>query len=198
MEFKINIHEQEINVLFIKNRRLKHSYMKILDENTIRVKGNLFFTKNDAKEFIHSKSEWIVKHISRLKNKKIDSNEFYYLGEKCVLENFDEKISDIDEFYRKKAKEIIPNIVEQYSHEMQLFPNSLKFRKNKSRWGSCSFSNNINLNIYLMKLPLVAIEYVVIHELAHIKQKNHSKQFWNLVLKYCPDYKNCEKMIKNY
>jgi len=198
LEFKINIHEQEINVLFIKNRRLKHSYMKILDENTIRVKGNLFFTKNDAKEFIHSKSEWIVKHISRLKNKKIDSNEFYYLGEKCVLENFDEKISDIDEFYRKKAKEIIPNIVEQYSHEMQLFPNSLKFRKNKSRWGSCSFSNNINLNIYLMKLPLVAIEYVVIHELAHIKQKNHSKQFWNLVLKYCPDYKNCEKMIKNY
>ena len=198
MEFKIYIGNEEINVLFVKNQKLKHSYMKIIDEKNIRIKGNYHFTTNDAKEFIHSKSLWIQKHISRIKNKKITQDEFYYLGKKYTFETFDEPITNLDEFYRKKSKEIIPQIVDNYSDKMQLFPNSLKFRKNKSRWGSCSHLNNINLNIYLMKLPLLAIEYVVIHELAHIKHKNHSKIFWNLVQNYMPEYKNVEKMIKSY
>ena len=198
MEFKINLNDEQINVLFIKKARLKHSYMKILDEKNIRIKGNLFFTKNDAKEFIYSKSEWIQKHISRLKNKKISSNEFYYLGKKCILGNFEEKIDDLDEFYRKKAKETIPKIIDIYSQQMGLFPKSLKFRKNRSRWGSCSRTNNINLNILLMKLPLEAIEYVVVHELAHIKHKNHSRRFWNLVEEIMPNYKSIEKIIKTY
>lgn len=198
MEFKIYVNDEEVNVLFVKNRRLKHSYMKILDEKNIRIKGNLFFTKNDAKEFIDSKSLWIEKQITRLKNKKMTNDEFYYLGEKQTLETFNEEIKDLDEFYRTKSKEIIPKIVDIYSEEMQLYPKSLKFRKNKSRWGSCSFSNNINLNILLMKLPLEAIEYIVVHELAHIKHKNHSKNFWDLVLKHKPHYKSIEKIIKNY
>ena len=198
MEFTIYINDEEVNVLFVKNRRLKHSYMKILDEKNIRIKGNLFFTKNDAKEFIQSKSLWIEKQITRLKNKKMTNDEFYYLGEKYTLETFGEEIKDLDEFYRTKSKEIIPKIIDIYSEEMQLYPKSLKFRKNKSRWGSCSFSNNINLNILLMKLPLEAIEYIVVHELAHIKHKNHSKNFWDLVLKHKPNYKSIEKIIKNY
>ena len=198
MEFKISFNDEEINIIFLKKARLKHSYMKILDEKNIRIKGNLFFTKNDAKEFIYSKSEWIQKHITRLKKKKISSNEFYYLGEKYTLETFDEEIKDLDEFYRTKSKEIIPKIVDIYSLQMQLYPKSLKFRKNKSRWGSCSTSNNINLNILLMKLPIEAIEYVVIHELAHIQHKNHSRRFWDLVLKHKPNYKSIEKIIKNY
>ncbi len=198
MEFKILINNEEINVLFIKNRRLKNSYMKILDDKNIRIKGNLFFTQNDAKEFIYSKSAWIQKHITKLKNKKLFENEFFYMGEKYTFETFNEKIENIDDFYREKSQESIPKIVEEFSHKMQLYPKSIKFRKNKSRWGSCSFSNNINLNIYLMKLPLEVIKYVVVHELAHIKHKNHSKNFWDLVSLHMPHYKSCEKMIKCY
>jgi len=198
MEFKIAIGDDEINVLFEKKARLKHSYMKILDENNIKIKGNFFFTKNDAKEFIHSKSQWIQKHITHLKSKKLSENEFFYMGKKYIREDFEETFVNLDEFYRQKAQELIPSIVDKYAEQMQLYPQSLKFRKNKSRWGSCSFSNNINLNIYLMKLPLEAIEYVVVHELAHIKHKNHSRAFWNLVGYYLPQYKRIEKLIKNY
>ena len=198
MQFNILLNNEEINVEFIKNRRIKHSYLKILDEKNLRVKGNYFFTVNDAKEFIYSKSSWIQKHITHIKNKKISQDEFYYLGKKETFENFDKNIDNIDEFYRNNAKEIIPSIVEKYSQLMNLHPSSLKFRKNKSRWGSCSFSNNINLNIYLMKLPLEAIEYVVVHELAHIKNKNHSKNFWDLVEQFKPDYKTTEKILKMY
>lgn len=202
MQFNIFLNNEEINVEFVKNRRIKHSYLKIIDEKNLRVKGNYFFTQNDAKEFIYSKSGWIQKHILAMKNKKIAANEFFYLGKKYTFDSFDEimgqKIEDLDEFYQKKAKNIIPNIVEEFSHEMQLFPSSLKFRKNKSRWGSCSFKNSINLNIYMMKLPYEAIEYIVVHELAHIKHKNHSRHFWDLVEQYNPDYKNVEKLLKKY
>jgi len=198
LEFKICLANNEINVLFEKKIKLKHAYMKIIDEKNIRIKGNLLFTKNDAKKFIDSKSQWIEKHITRLKSKKIDQDEFFYLGKKFHKNTYSEKILDIDEFYRKKAKEIIPSIVDECAEQMKLYPNSVKFRKNKSRWGSCSFSNNINLNIYLMKLPLEAITYVVVHELAHIKHKNHSRYFWDLVATYLPEYKKIEKIIKTY
>ena len=172
MQFKIAIGDNEINVLFEKKARLKHSYIKILDEKNIKIKGNFFFTKNDAKKFIHSKSQWIEKHITHLKSKKLSEDEFFYMGEKYIRRDFKEKFISLDEFYRQKAQELIPSIVKQYSEQMQLYPQSLKFRKNKSRWGSCSYTNNININIYLMKLPLEAIEYVVVHELEHIKHKN--------------------------
>jgi len=198
MEFIVKLGAHDVNVLFEKKARLKHSYMKILDEKNIKIKGNFFFTKNDAKDFIQSKSQWIQKHITHLKSKKLSENEFFYMGKKYIREDFEETFVNLDEFYRQKAHELIPSIVEKYAEQMQLYPQSLKFRKNKSRWGSCSFSNNINLNIYLMKLPLEAIEYVVVHELAHIKHKNHSRAFWSLVAYYLPQYKRAEKLMKNY
>ncbi len=198
MEFIVKLGAHDVNVLFEKKARLKHSYMKILDEKNIKIKGNFFFTKNDAKDFIQSKSQWIQKHITHLKSKKLSENEFFYMGKKYIREDFEETFVSLDEFYRQKAHELIPSIVEKYAEQMQLYPQSLKFRKNKSRWGSCSFSNNINLNIYLMKLPLEAIEYVVVHELAHIKHKNHSRAFWSLVAYYLPQYKRAEKLMKNY
>lgn len=202
VQFNIYLNNEEINVEFIKSRKIKHNYLKIIDEKNLRVKGNCFFTQNDAKAFIYSKSGWIEKHIKQIKSKKISSNEFFYLGNKYTHKSFEEimgkSIENLDEFYKDKANKIIPNIVSEYSDIMQLYPNSLKFRKNKSRWGSCSFKNSINLNIYMMKLPYEAIEYIVVHELAHIKHKNHSKVFWDLVEKYNPDYKKIEKILKKY
>jgi len=69
---------------------------------------------------------------------------------------------------------------------------------NKTRWGSCSAKNTISLNYYLAKLPESLIEYVVVHELAHIKEKNHSAKFWNLVEKYLPDVKKRRKLLREY
>ena len=81
---------------------------------------------------------------------------------------------------------------------MSLYPSNLKFRNNKGRWGSCSYKNSISLNINLMKFPLSVIEYVIIHELAHIKHKNHSKFFWDLVEVFCPKYKDEEVLLKSF
>lgn len=124
----------------------------------------------------------------------MDENEFYFLGVKH--KNLDNR--NLDFFYKNEAKKIIPPIVEKFSNIMQLFPTSIKFRKNKRTWGSCNYKDDLNFNILLVKFPFEVIEYVVIHELAHIKHKNHSKFFWSLVYKYCPDYKKREKLLKSF
>ena len=104
----------------------------------------------------------------------------------------------IDRFYKEKAVEKIMPLVDKWSSRMDLIPGRVTFRKARKRWGSCSYKNSISLNYHLMKLPTPCIEYVIIHELAHIRHKNHSAEFWALVAKYMPRYKEVEKQIKEY
>ena len=112
------------------------------------------------------------------------------------MEDF--RIKNLDLFYKKEIQKILPTRVEEFSKKMQLFSTSISFRKNKRTWGSCNFKNGLNFNILLMKFPIEVMDYVIVHELAHIKHKNHSKDFWNLVAVYCPNYKEIEKLFKNF
>jgi predicted metal-dependent hydrolase len=81
---------------------------------------------------------------------------------------------------------------------MNLSPEHISYRKAKKRWGSCSPENRISFNFHLVKMPTDLIEYVVVHELSHIKYKNHSKEFWDLVGKFMNDYIEREVKIKKY
>ena len=92
----------------------------------------------------------------------------------------------------------MPQIVQEYANKMQLFPNKITFRKTKRQWGSCSATNNISLNTMLAKLPINVVKYVIVHELAHIRHKNHQKEFWALVGKYMPKYKQLQNELKTY
>jgi hypothetical protein len=104
----------------------------------------------------------------------------------------------LDRFYKQQALEIVPQLVEYYSQQMQLFPSKVSFRKAKTRWGSCSNKNSISLNYRMMKLPLDIIKYIIVHELAHIEHKDHQKKFWNLVATIMPSYKEYEAQLKTY
>jgi len=200
LEFDVFIGNNSVKVEFTQSRKLKHCYLKIIDENRLKVRANHYFGLSDAKEFINNKKNWILKQFDRIKaNKsKLKDNEFLFLGNICSLNDFKLEKESLNYFYKEKAKEFIPPIVEIFSHQMNLYPSQLKFRKNKSRWGSCSFNNTINLNIYLMRLPSKLIEYVIVHELAHIRHKNHQKNFWVLVEQFIPDFKEREKELKSF
>ena len=79
------------------------------------------------------------------------------------------------------------------------FPINRVFIKNqKTRWGSCSSKNNINLNIQLYRLPNELVDYVIFHELVHIYVKNHSLEFWKMLIKYVPDARFLDKELKEY
>ncbi|MFA7083953.1 MAG: SprT family zinc-dependent metalloprotease [Arcobacteraceae bacterium] len=177
---------------------MKRCYIRILDASTVQIKSHWYYTLEDAKALVEQKKPWLEKHIIQLQAKQLKNSEFYFLGTVCLFEDFDIDEQMIDAFYKKKAQEILPVIVEKYAQKMNLFPTALKFRKTKSRWGSCSFTNIINLSTNLMKLPFSCVDYIVIHELAHIKHKNHSKVFWDFVEEYCPNYKEEEKKIKYF
>jgi len=107
-------------------------------------------------------------------------------------------LRQIDTFYKKEAERTIPQIVEQHAKRMGLSPLAVRFRKTKRQWGSCSAKNVISLNTMLMKLPIRLIDYVVVHELAHIAHKHHQKSFWTLVGQHMPDYKTRIKELHTY
>ena len=196
MSFQIEINQRLVTVKLEKRRNIKHVYLRVLNPNLIQIKTNIYYTLYDAKDLIEKKMTWIENSIIRLEEKSINEDEFLYLGVRKRLEDF--KIKNLDTFYKKEIIKYLPDLVDIYSKKMNLIPTSLKYRKNKRTWGSCNYKNGLNFNILLMKFPIELMEYVVIHELAHIKHKNHSKKFWDLVKEFCPDYKQREKIFKNF
>lgn len=97
---------------------------------------------------------------------------------------------------RARAKEELPPLVEQYARLMKLTPTGVKITRAKTRYGSCSPKNSLCFSCLLMRCPLPAIEYVVVHELAHIRHKNHGAAFYALVGSILPDYKQRRKLLK--
>lgn len=110
-----------------------------------------------------------------------------------------EAISEaIDIFYLEKAHEKIKKLVFKWSDKMELFPAHIDFKLSNSKWGSCNHKNQITFNPELMKLSPSLIEYAVVHELAHIAYKNHSKEFWGVIKKYLSSYQHCEEQLKAF
>lgn len=196
MSFQIEINQKLVTVKLEKRKNIKHVYLRVLNPTLIQIKTNIYYTLYDAKDLIQKKISWIENSISKLEEKSIDDDEFLYLGERKKIADF--KIKNIDSFYKKEILKYLPDLVQEYSIKMNLIPTSISYRKNKRTWGSCNYKNGLNFNILLMKFPIELMEYVVIHELAHIEHKNHSKEFWNLVKEFCPDYKQREKLFKNF
>ena len=196
MSFQIEINNKIVTVKLENKKNIKHCYLRILNSDLIQIRANIYFTIYDAKELINKKKDWIESSILKMKKKLINDDEFLFLGEVKKLDEY--KIKNIDIFYKNEIKKILPLKVKEYSEKMNLFPTSISYRKNKRTWGSCNHKNGLNFNILLMKFPIEVMEYVIVHELSHIKHKNHSKDFWNLVAVYCPNYKEVEKLFKNF
>ena len=194
MEFQYKLDSLVVTVNLINKKSIKHCYLKVVNYDEIQIKANSYFTVLDAKDLLQRKKQWLIKGLNQVKLNKLDEDSFLYFGKIQKLNDY--KITNLDSFYRKKIEETIPPLVEKYSKLMKLYPTSIKYRKNKRTWGSCNYKNGLNFNTQLCKFPIEIAEYVVVHELAHIKYKNHSKKFWDLVEDYCPDYKKRETLFK--
>jgi len=103
----------------------------------------------------------------------------------------------IEQFYKKKAEEVIHDRLQHFNEYYGFKYNRVTLRKQKSRWGSCSDRKNLNFNWKLIMAPIEIIDYVVVHEMCHLKQMNHSSKFWNLVAEKMPDYKELRKWLKD-
>jgi len=162
---------ENYNLKVIVNKRLKHSYISIDREKNILVK-----TPYKSQIFIDSlleeKASWIKKKLLQIEKLKLISEEVLY------------------------TKEFLQERIDYFSTLMGLSYTKLKFRKMKSRWGSCSTKREITLNSELLKVEKKLIDYVVVHELAHIRHMNHSKAFHILVEEFLPNSEEYRRELK--
>ncbi|HHV72533.1 MAG TPA: M48 family metallopeptidase [Clostridia bacterium] len=100
------------------------------------------------------------------------------------------------QWYRQRFAKIAGERIKKYSRQIKVSPCKVVIRNQKTRWGSCSSKGNINLNWRLVMAPLEIIDYVIVHELCHLKIMNHSKDFWNLVESILPSYAESKKWLK--
>ena len=145
----------------------------------IIVRAPLNLSQKDIDEILSEKKTWLEKAVLSQRERKRNAREY--------------TADDIEQM-RKRAKEIIPQKVKYYAEIMQVQPASVKINSAKKRYGSCSGTNNLNFSLYLMDKDERFIDYVVVHELAHIKHHNHSKEFYKFIERFMPDYKERMKL----
>jgi predicted metal-dependent hydrolase len=212
-----NVIFKEFEVEHICKPKLKNSYISVKNSSNIVIKTPKV---SDAflQNLLYEKENWIRKQLLKFENNRaktvnledevllfgdvisIDSQEVQFLREQLEkLKKPNEKniLKAYDAFYKHLSNLYLPQRVEKYSRLMKLDYNSLKLRKMRSRWGSCSSKKIITLNSELMKIKKELIDYVVVHELAHLVHMNHSKNFHEYVENYLPDAKILRKELKN-
>lgn len=104
----------------------------------------------------------------------------------------------IAQWYKKQAFEVIKEKVEKLSARFKLVYNRLTIRSQRTRWGSCSYSGNLNFNWKLIMAPEPVVDYVIIHELFHLQEMNHGKGFWKLVAEQCPRWHEHKKWLREH
>jgi predicted metal-dependent hydrolase len=171
------------SVLFEKSKRAKRLNITIRPFKGVRVAIPRSISYSEAERFAHTKVDWIKKHLAKIREAEIQHKEFI------------ENSKPIDK--RDAKKKLIRRLDELAKRHG--FSYNLVFIKNqRSRWGSCSSKNNINLNISLVTLPDELMDYVILHELVHTRVKNHSKKFWRELDKVVGDAKSIDKQLRKY
>lgn len=201
--------------------KIKNIYIKV-DKNGEVTLTSSAYRKKEALALMEKKREWIKraidKSLARQKKDNIykDNGRIYLFGRSYPFvyqKSSQEDISFdgdniyyrykilkdpknwVEKFYKTEISKFISLRISYFSRKLSLYPKDIKYRKMKRRLGSCSGDDVLTFNTLLAKLPYEQIDYVIVHELSHIKHKNHSKDFWNEVSKIFPDYKEIRKSI---
>lgn len=104
----------------------------------------------------------------------------------------------VTQWYRREAEQVFAECIAHYAPLMRVYPRQIKLSSARTQWGSCTSRGVVRLNWQLVKMPLHLIDYVVVHELAHLVEMNHSAAFWRVVENACPDYAKCRAELRTY
>ncbi|MCI0499512.1 MAG: M48 family metallopeptidase [Planctomycetales bacterium] len=160
---------QQLNVAYRRSRRARNLRITIAPTQAVIVTVPLHVSLERAKEFVRSKQAWLQKHLCRIQERdKLQPQQPQLSREELV-----------------KTQDDLFSRLENFSSRYNLPYRRATFRCQKTKWGSCSSHNHISLNINIAFLPEHLQDYILLHELCHIRHKNHSKQFWGLLNQYC-------------
>lgn len=198
-------------------KKIKNVYIQIKDGKVI-VRAPYKLNEKEIKKLVDEKKEWISKQLVKQENKNLkeengleilgklypiiehtSDNDYIDINENEVniyLNDKSKRNSLIKQLYRKCAQKQYIVTTQKMMEKTGLEPNSWRVKDIQYAWGSCTNKKNITLSLNLIKKREELIEYVVVHELCHLKYMNHSKDFWNLVQRYIPNYKECRKELR--
>lgn len=187
----------------------------------LQVKAPYFAPKFMIEKFIAEKRSWVEKHLEKSKvaqkeiRRYMPGEKYLYLGEnKCLkivdaggakisedwilvsAENEIEIKTKLRKFYKAETARLIKKYLAKYSDNFSIKSPKITYKFYKSKWGSCSAKNDFSFNALLSMAPREVAEYVVLHEMSHCKEKNHSKRFWTEVEKFDSNYKNHRKWLR--
>lgn len=173
----------EYNVEVRRSKR-KSAAIKITADMQIVVFVPLYVSDNEIEKMVISKSKWIDEHMLKVQST---------IDERSKLEKITfEQVKELAD----QAVEYIPKRVKYYAENENFVYNKITIKNLVSRWGSCSTKGNLNFNCLLMLTPDYVIDYIVVHELCHLREMNHSEKFWGEVEKIMPDYQRAELWLK--
>jgi len=216
----ILIEKENIEYTLKYSRRAKYLRLQVKNRGELEVILPRGYQLSDAERFLQKKSNWIKKHISKKNNYH---DKYFLLGEEIrVTHDYDffikrhkiafdknhlritsppdsrTKTEELFEnWLRKLAKKSLVNRIYKLAENLTFKVGRISIRGQKTRWGSCSSKGNLSFNYNLLRYRKEVIDYVIIHELCHLKEMNHSDKFWKLVGDFCPDYKELRKELKN-
>lgn len=174
-----------MEVTVIRSNR-KTVAIQVNSDLSVTVRAPRSASEKDIEEILKKKEAWISKHIEKIKKTK----------ERLEAESTEKLTREKVIALAEEALKVIPERVEYFAKVIGVTYGKITVRNQKTRWGSCSSKGNLNFNCLLMLAPPEVLDYVVVHELCHRKQMNHSKAFWLEVEKVLPDYKEVRKWLK--
>jgi predicted metal-dependent hydrolase len=178
------IMKDKITYFVKKSRRARRMRISVSRDMAVTLVLPFGFNPGLADRFIRQKTSWIKKSLDYFRRNAgrvvIKSSRKDYLAN------------------RKAALELAKNKVEQWSLFYGFGYNRVSVKNQKSRWGSCSRKGNLNFNYKIVHLPEKLVDYLVVHEVCHLKELNHSRNFWTLVARAFPDYKILRKQLRNF
>lgn len=166
-----------------KSSRSKKVSLRVSPRRGVTVTMPWFETYGRAERFLLENKEWILKTIARQQERM------------AALET---PTQEETERLRKEAKTYLPARLAFLAEKYSFTYNQVRIKNNISNWGSCSRKGNINLNLNLMRLPEDLRDYVILHELCHLKVPNHGPEFHSLLENLCPDHRTKEKELRKY
>ncbi|MBE5827939.1 MAG: M48 family metallopeptidase [Butyrivibrio sp.] len=175
--------KQEIELIRSRRRTIS---IEVTKDQRVIVRAPNRASLTDINRFIGEKADWIDKSLNRMGQLRQEQAQRKELSPQEV------------KLLVTRAKRIIPQRVRYFADQMGVTYGRITIRMQKSRWGSCSAQGNLNFNCLLMRAPETIVDYVVVHELCHLKEMNHSERFWAEVEKVLPDYKERRKWLKDH
>ncbi len=212
VSMQIQVLNDFVDVIIIRKNN-KNIYLRFKEDKKLYVTANSFVSEHKIKQLIKDNQKKIEKMYLDVQKKVIDDIYFDYLGKQYIIVYDDSLIKTffdnnmilvknkqvLENFERQECLRIFKLEVEKIKINFPDIPDfSLKIRKMKTRWGVCNRGNNtVTLNSELLKKDLDLLDYVIIHELCHFYEANHSAKFWFQVSRFYPNYKEARKRLRS-